>query len=166
MATNTKNTLAPNQIQKGSEIVAKITHDNLIIINGSDITDTKQLYKRLIMLNCSHPEHTLAQAILESKWKLDSRLAKENNNLFGMRIAKQRPTTNIAKSGSWAKYESKEKSVIDILLWQSYTGLRKGDNYFNHLKVSGYCPASDYIFDVQNVMESKGFKAIINEQTN
>ena len=65
-----------------------------------------------------------AQARLESG-NFTSEIFKENNNLFGMKVAERRPTTAIGVNRGHAVYKSWRESVIDYALMQAayYRGL-------------------------------------------
>lgn len=64
-----------------------------------------------------HPEIVLAQAILESG-NFSSSIFKENNNLFGMKLARKRRTLAIGKHRGHAVYRTWLDSVNDYILWQ------------------------------------------------
>lgn len=66
-----------------------------------------------------HPEIVYAQAILETG-SFSSNIFKENNNLFGMKTPRVRPTTAIGTHRGHAKYKSWQDSVRDYALWQEY----------------------------------------------
>lgn len=51
-----------------------------------------------------------------------SPLLRRNNNLFGMRFPRKRPTTAIGENGNYSKYATFEDSVTDFYLWMDYTG--------------------------------------------
>lgn len=50
-----------------------------------------------------------------------SPLLRRNNNLFGMRFPRKRPTTAIGENGNYSKYATFEDSVTDFYLWMDYT---------------------------------------------
>lgn len=99
--------------------------DSKIIYKQSTITDVKTKYvvkdekfsearlKEFILeLNLKFPEIVLAQAKLESG-NFKSRAFLQQNNLFGLHVAKQRPTLAKKGSGLLAKYNTWKESVID-----------------------------------------------------
>ena len=65
-----------------------------------------------------------AQARLESG-NFTSEIFKENNNLFGMKVAERRPTTAIGVNRGHAVYRTWKESVLDYALMQAayYRGL-------------------------------------------
>jgi hypothetical protein len=48
---------------------------------------------------------------------LKSNIFTQNNNLYGMRPAIARPTTNAGAQGGYAYYNTLEDSIDDLLLW-------------------------------------------------
>jgi uncharacterized FlgJ-related protein len=77
----------------------------------------KEVYEELLRLNVKFPDIVLAQAILESGHFI-SKIAKQNNNLFGMRMPKVRKTTAIGQKYGYARYHNWKDSVKDYKLWQ------------------------------------------------
>jgi hypothetical protein len=97
-------------------------------------------------LNIVHPDVALAQAKWESK-HFKSEIFYDNNNLFGMKLAKLRPTTAIGKHklhGNHAAYNNWQDSVKDYKLWQDSNGMSKlpKETYINKLS-DIYCPPPD-----------------------
>jgi flagellum-specific peptidoglycan hydrolase FlgJ len=76
-----------------------------------------------------------AQAQLETNG-FTSRIFKENNNLFGMKQAMQRSSTNIGEQHGHAFYESWRQSVLDYALYQCkyLSGINSKDEYLQYLK--------------------------------
>jgi uncharacterized FlgJ-related protein len=61
-------------------------------------------------LNIKNYQVVYAQAVLETG-HFKSKSFKEGNNLFGMKVAKQRPTTAVGEYLGHAKYNSWQESV-------------------------------------------------------
>jgi len=101
----------------------------------------------------AHPDIVYAQAMLESN-NGRSKIFRESNNLFGMKLAKNRPTTAIDEQFGHAYYSTWKASVIDYALYQSayLRGLSK-ESYFKYL-------SQNYAEDVEYVNK---LKAIINK---
>jgi uncharacterized FlgJ-related protein len=80
----------------------------------------------------ANPEIVYKQAILETG-NFKSRLFKEDNNLFGMKYPRNRPTTAIGvnDNGS-AIYYSWEHSILDYMIWQNK--YYKSGDYYKFLK--------------------------------
>ena len=74
------------------------------------------LVEYVYSLNVRFPHIILAQAHLESG-KFTSRIFVNNNNLFGMRQARLRPTTNKGSRNGFAKYDHWRDSVMDYILY-------------------------------------------------
>ena len=64
-----------------------------------------------------YPDIVMAQAKIETA-HFTSKIFKENNNLFGMKLPRQRSTTAIGEQYNHAEYTSWRQSVIDYKLWQ------------------------------------------------
>lgn len=64
-----------------------------------------------------YPDIVLAQAKIETG-NFTSVIFKENNNLFGMKLARSRATTAVGTSRNHAMYQSWLLSLIDYKLWQ------------------------------------------------
>ncbi len=85
--------------------------------------------------NIQHPEIVLAQAILESG-NFRSKIFRDNNNMFGMRLPERRETVAVGKHKGYAVYESWEDSIKDYSLYQQ--SILRGkilsrDEYLNFL---------------------------------
>ena len=101
------------------------------------------LYKTIQSMGIQYPDIVFAQAVLESG-NFTSNLAKVNNNLFGMKLAKSRETTAIGRGKSgYAKYESWVHSVQDYFHWQNYFMKDKDLNRKQYLNLLGRVYAED-----------------------
>jgi hypothetical protein len=88
--------------------------------------------------------------LAQAKWEsthFTSEIFYDNNNLFGMKLAKIRPTTAIGKHklhGNHAAYNNWQDSVKDYKLWQDSNGMSKlpKELYLNRLS-DIYCPPPD-----------------------
>lgn len=109
------------------------------------------LSRYITYIGIEHPEVVMAQARLESG-HFTSSVFKENNNLFGMRLPRQRETEAVGEKNGYALYKDWKASVRDYKLWQdkmikhtngkessylSYLGRRyaEDEQYVHHLKV-------------------------------
>lgn len=80
----------------------------------------EKLYEEILNSGIKFPEVVFAQAVLETG-HFKSKLFKEANNLFGMKVPKKRGTLAIGKKkGGYAVFESWISSVNDYQLWQGY----------------------------------------------
>ena len=59
----------------------------------------------------------MRQILLESA-HLKSNIAKENNNILGMKLPKQRSTLAIGESNNFAIFNSWQECIIDFRMWQ------------------------------------------------
>jgi uncharacterized FlgJ-related protein len=92
------------------------------------------LYNKIIESGVKFPDIVYAQAILESG-NFKSRIFKKNNNLFGMKVPRQRKTNAVGKSKKgYAVYIHWIDSVNDYLEWQMY-----------HLKKHKILTRTDYL---------------------
>ena len=110
--------------------------------------------------NITYPDVALAQAKWESK-HFKSDIFKDNNNLFGMKLAKLRPTTAIGKNkmhGDHAAYRNWQDSVKDYKLWQDSNGMSKlpKDRYITKLSdiycSPPDCPKGSYGKNIKNML--------------
>jgi len=94
-----------------------------------------------------------AQAVMESGG-FDSKIFKSNNNLFGMRLAKSRPTTAKGERNGFAYYDSWQMSVIDYAYFQS-AYMRKLKTREAYLKYLGenYASSSSYVEHIKKHLE-------------
>lgn len=79
---------------------------------------SKENLQEYLISNCVlHPEIAYAQAVLETG-NFTSRIFRENNNLFGMKLAEKRRTLAVGERYGHACYDTWQDSVDDYLLWQ------------------------------------------------
>jgi len=64
-----------------------------------------------------YPDIVMAQAKIETG-HFTSKVFRENHNLFGMKLPRQRSTTAIGEQYNHAEYTSWRQSVVDYKLWQ------------------------------------------------
>jgi len=130
----------------------------LIIINANEVKDKfhkDKMVKELIRLNVKFPHIVMAQSIIETgHW--ESKIFKENNNLFGMKEARRRIHTSITTQYNHAYYDSWSESLYDYCFYQSrYLGTVKTEQeYFNYLSRS-YAEAPNYISIIKRVIEKE-----------
>lgn len=88
------------------------------------------------------PDIVFKQARIESG-NFKSRICKENNNLFGMRLAKKRETTAVGENKKYAVYDNWQQSVDDYKLWQEYHKINENTKREDYLKLIGKIYAQD-----------------------
>jgi uncharacterized FlgJ-related protein len=100
-------------LPKSERVYTQIMFD----INDSFTEEKVKIY--LKELNIKYPEVALAQMKLESA-NGTSKVFKENNNLFGMKLPKFRPTTALGEKNNHSYYSHWRQSVVDYAIWQSF----------------------------------------------
>lgn len=108
----------------------------LVIKQENEFSEVK-LKEYIIGLNIRFPHIVFAQAKLESGY-FKSTIFKENNNLFGMKIATRRPTTNKGENRGHAAFDSWKESVVDYAFYQArYLGeIKTEGEYIQYLKAN------------------------------
>ena len=93
---------------------------------------------------------TIAQSILESGWG-ESTLAKQHNNLFGIKANSTWGGKVATLNGSnWRAYDSWDESILDhskLLQTSRYTKVLSAKDYkeaCEEVRLAGYCTESDY----------------------
>lgn len=81
------------------------------------------MYELLVHMNVRFPHIVIAQARIESG-NYTSNIFKENNNMFGMKCAKLRATTNIGENRNHAMFDTWQDCVMDYAFYQT-TYMRK-----------------------------------------
>lgn len=112
-----------------------LTEKEVILVLEHENKFTPEKLKQMLSdMNFVHQDIVYAQAIQETG-KFSSPIFKENHNLFGMKEAKQRCTTNLGTHRKHAKYKTWQESVIDYALYQNkYTSRFTRDQYFQYLE--------------------------------
>ena len=113
-----------------------------------------ELKEYIIGLNIKFPHIVFAQAKLESGY-FKSTIFRENNNLFGMRLAKQRPRTALGVKGNYAYYINWKESVIDYALYSAayLKNIKTESEYFEYLK-SNYATDPNYINKLKKIIKN------------
>jgi hypothetical protein len=135
-----------------NEIDTQMIHLLIELAQGGILNDTlsvHNMYKLLHKCGAYYPEYIIAQYILESGHGT-SRIAKQNNNLFGMKKAYQRNTCRIKErhDGVYAKYDNWQLSVLDRVLWEAHA-------FKNHGGVPSVKEYRDYL--ARNYAEDKQY---------
>ena len=132
-------------IQNETEEISKIIIENEILFSEPALKNL------LLELNIRFPHIVLAQSKLESG-NFKSRIFLENNNMFGMKEAKRRPTTNKGTQNGHAYFESWKDCVIDYAFYQAayLNDLKTEDQYYQYLSAS-YAEDPGYIAKVRRM---------------
>lgn len=121
-----------------------------------------KLYEVIVSMGIKFPDIVFAQAVLETG-NFKSRLARINNNLFGMKLARVRETTAIGKSKSgYAKYESWIHSVEDYSYWQQFTIKDKDISRKEYLNLLSDIYATDKTYVSQLNRKIKQYRHIMD----
>ena len=115
------------------------------------------LYNYLVDNNVKQPEIVLTQAKLESA-NYSSKLYQNKNNLFGMKVAKNRETTGCGRKG-YQKYECWKDSVRDYIIWQEKIKFLNKDQYLLYLS-KHYSKDANYKNKIKSMMKKIDFKKI------
>jgi uncharacterized FlgJ-related protein len=125
-----------------------------VIINTNYEQDTTfseiELVHYLEILNVKYPDIVYAQARLESG-NFNSPVFKLNNNLFGMKIIGNRPTTSIGSRYGFAYFKTWRDSVLDYVIYQClYLNNKSYEEYLYYLD-NVYAEDPNYINKIKNI---------------
>lgn len=125
------------QTEKLNSIKYITEETRMLVINQENEFSEEKLKEYIIGLNIKFPHIVFAQAKLESGY-FKSTIFKENNNLFGMKIATRRPTTNKGENRGHAAFDSWKESVVDYAFYQArYLGeIKTEGEYIQYLKAN------------------------------
>lgn len=96
------------------------TTENEVVLTHDTLEFRDSVFNYIQELNIKHPEIVFKQAQIESG-NFSSKVFRENNNMFGMRVPFRRANTVIGENRGYAVYESWKHSVIDYALYQMYS---------------------------------------------
>jgi uncharacterized FlgJ-related protein len=126
-----------------------------LIINSEHTFSQSKLKQYLVELNVKFPHIVFAQATLESG-NFKSSLFLENNNLFAMKVAKRRPTTNKGENRGHAYFNSWRECVVDYAFYQAayLNELRTEEQYLEYLR-SNYAEDPNYYSSLTKILRTK-----------
>lgn len=132
-----------------------------IIINESlkeKAFSPHKLKSYILELNIRFPHIVYAQAKLESG-NFNSEIFKTNNNLFGMKQARKRPTTAKGTELNHAFYESWQESVVDYGMFSAtyLNDIKTESEYFVYLKAN-YAEDISYVDKLQRIIAEEKIK--------
>jgi uncharacterized FlgJ-related protein len=121
------------------DLSAMEPEERIVVINNADEFTEEKLKDYILELNIKHPDIAFAQARYESgNWGTNpgAHMFEKNNNLFGMKVATSRTTTNQGEQHGHAYYTHWRMSVIDYAMWQDAYArdLKSRENYIAYLK--------------------------------
>lgn len=138
-----------------------------IILRESDKANEFSAYKLkeyILLLNIRYPHIVLAQAELESGTGT-SPLYKSNHNLFGLKEAKQRPTTALGTDNNHAYYDDWKESVLDYAFLQAryMHAIKSEDEYYQYLG-QYYAEDPNYVSKLKNIVNKKQLKDLVKSK--
>jgi uncharacterized FlgJ-related protein len=127
--------------------------EKTLIIKEQDLFTEEKLKNYLLELNVKFPHIVYAQAVIESG-NFTSQIFKNNNNLFGMKQARRRATTNAGTELGHAVYHHWRESVLDYALYQCafLSNIYSEDDYYQYLK-ENYAESSQYAERVKSIAD-------------
>lgn len=137
--------------------------EKAIVIKKADQFSQDKLVQMLKDLNVRHPHIVIAQSMIETgHWK--SGIFLENNNLFGMKEAKQRITTAEGTNRNHAMYTNWRESVYDYAFYQCryLSSLRTESEYFQYLSAS-YAEDPNYVAAVRQAIEKYKLRELFQQ---
>ena len=122
----------------------------IVSVNSSTDTFTSEKFKSYLTdLQIQFPHIVYAQACLETG-HFSSKIFKSNNNLFGMREARGRVSTNKGAENGHAVYQHWRESVLDYALFQCcyLKNIKTEAEYYDYL-AKNYAEDSTYVSKVK-----------------
>lgn len=129
----------------------------LSILKEKNEFSTEKLKNALVSLNVRFPHIVYAQAKLETG-NFSSKIFKENHNLFGMKEATVRPTTNKGTENNHAYFDNWYDSVLDYAMYSAayLHDIKTEDEYFQYLS-QNYAEAPNYIEVLKKIINDEKF---------
>jgi uncharacterized FlgJ-related protein len=129
--------------------------EKTVIIEKIDPFKVVELKEYLVDLNVKFPDVVYAQARLETNG-FKSKIFKENNNLFGMKTATKRSSTNKGEQHGHAYYDNWRESVLDFALWQCryLSTINTREEYLRYLKAN-YAEDPNYINKLNKLLNEE-----------
>lgn len=128
------------------DVVTKrdVVRSEMSVTFSQDDFSPDKFKRMLIELNIKHWDVAYAQAVLETG-NFKSKIFRENNNLFGMKLSTCRPTTNVGVENGHASFRSWRESVMDYALYYAkYLSRLSRDEYIEYIG-RNYAGVGDYI---------------------
>lgn len=128
-------------------------HQVMVITTQQNAFSEEKFVNKIKELNFPFPNIVYAQAILESN-RFTSSIFKENNNIFGMRLATQRITSAKGENNTYAYYSHWTESLIDYALYSAnyLSKLKTEEDYYNYLQ-QNYAEDSRYVEKLKEIVK-------------
>jgi len=125
-----------------------------LVINSEYRFSKSKLKEYLVELNVRFPHIVYAQARLESG-NFKSPIFLENNNLFGMKVARRRPTTNKGENRGHAYFDSWKECVLDYAFYQAayLNDIKTERQYLQYLRTN-YAEDPGYYTQLLKLMQT------------
>lgn len=125
----------------------------MLIINEENKFSEERLKQFILELNIRFPHIVLAQAKLESGY-FKSKMFRTNNNFFGMKVARKRPTTNKGEQYGHAYFDSWKDCVVDYAFYQAayLHDIRTEAQYFAYLGAN-YAEDPNYVAKLKKLIK-------------
>jgi len=125
----------------------------ILILDEKEVFTPEKLKLSLQKLNIKYWDIVYAQAKLETN-NFTSRIFRENSNLFGMKVARQRATTAIGEQYGHAHYDTWLESVQDYALFYNryLSNIPTREKYFDYLR-QNYAEDPNYVNKVKKIIE-------------
>ena len=135
----------------------------IIFLNVSDTTgefSTDKMVYLMKELNIKYPHIVYAQSLIETG-HFDSKIFKENNNLFGMKQARTRVTTAQGTQYNHAYYDNWRESVYDYAFYQCryLSGLKNEEEYLAYLGRS-YAEDPNYVSKISSLVKKEKLREL------
>lgn len=133
--------------------VKYIPQETKVVILRENNKFSKQKLKQMLKdMKVKFPKIVMAQAIVETG-NFKSHIFKENNNLFGMKLASSRPSTARGVLNNHAYYNTWQESVQDYVLFQTafLREVRTENEYLEYL--GSYAQSPKYRDKVKIIMQ-------------
>jgi uncharacterized FlgJ-related protein len=122
-------------INKVNQIKYITQETKIAIIRENNEFSEEKLIEYMKEIHMRFPHIVLAQARIETGF-YSSLVFKQNNNVFGMKLAKQRVRYSIGEKLNHATYTTWRRSVDDYAIRQAieYSGIHRESDYYECLK--------------------------------
>jgi len=125
----------------------------MMIINEDRVFTEDKLKQFILELNIKFPHIVYAQARLESGY-FKSKIFRTNNNFFGMKVARKRPTTNKGEQYGHAYFDSWRDCVVDYAFYQAaYLHDIKTENQYYAYLSANYAEDPNYVSKLKKLVK-------------
>lgn len=131
------------------------TETKAIIIKENNEFSQAKLKEFILSLKIKYPEIVMAQAQIETG-SFTSKIFRENNNLFGMKLSFNRPSTAKMAQYDHAYYTNWKESVYDYALYSAcyLKNIHSQTEYLEYLK-QNYAEDPNYIDKIRKIINKE-----------